>query len=68
MNKTTITVGSNWMGWLCAALVVLKLLGKIPISWWWVFAPVWVPAVIVLLILLVMGIILILGHMYDGIA
>jgi hypothetical protein len=33
---------------LCAVLIVLKLLGKITLTWGWVFAPVWIPLCIVL--------------------
>lgn len=31
----------NWLGLLGAVLVVLKALGKINLSWWWVTAPFW---------------------------
>jgi hypothetical protein len=41
------------IGLLGAVLVVLKLLGKIDISWWLVLAPFWLPAAIIILILLV---------------
>jgi len=36
------------MGLLFAALVILKLLGKITISWWWVTAPIWGPAALLI--------------------
>lgn len=29
--------------------VVLKLIGVIDWSWWWVFAPIWIPAIIVII-------------------
>lgn len=38
--------GISVVGLLGAVLVVLKLLGKIDISWWWVTAPFWIPAII----------------------
>jgi hypothetical protein len=37
------------MALLAAVLVVLKLLGKIHISWLWVLAPIWIPWVLLLL-------------------
>lgn len=35
------------------ALALLKLTGKIAISWWWVWCPVWMPLVIGLGVLLI---------------
>ena len=31
--------------------IILKLVGVINWSWWWVLAPIWIPVVLVLLIL-----------------
>lgn len=31
--------------------LTLKLTGNIDWSWWWVFAPLWIPAILVLVIL-----------------
>lgn len=47
------TMGTSMVGLLGVILVVLKLLGKIDISWWLVLAPFWLPAAIIILILLV---------------
>lgn len=47
------TMGTSMVGLLGVILVVLKLLGKIDISWWLVLAPFWVPTAIIILILLV---------------
>lgn len=41
---------------LTVTFVVLKLCGVISWSWWWVFAPIWIPAAIVLFFL-ILGII-----------
>lgn len=41
---------------LTVAFVVLKLCGVISWSWWWVFAPIWIPVAIVLFFL-ILGII-----------
>lgn len=30
--------------------IVLKLLGVIDWSWWWVLAPIWIPVVLVLVV------------------
>ena len=38
---------------LFIVFLVLKLTGVISWSWWWVFAPLWIPLLIVLAIFLV---------------
>jgi hypothetical protein len=37
---------------LAAVLVVLKLLGKITLSWWMVFSPIWISFIAGILFLL----------------
>ena len=47
---------------LTVAFVVLKLLGKISWSWWWVLAPTWIPFAVVLSITaLALGAVIITG-------
>jgi len=40
--------GISMFGLLTVLLIILKLTGNITISWWWVFAPIWIPWTIVL--------------------
>ena len=40
---------------LTIVLVALKLLDVISWSWWWVFAPLWVPALFLLGLLIYLG-------------
>jgi len=47
-NSSSSSSGIGFAGVLTVALVVLKLLGYISISWWWVFAPIWVSFVLVI--------------------
>lgn len=42
--------GIGFLGLLTIALLVLKAMGYINISWWWVFAPIWLPCAIALLV------------------
>ncbi len=49
-NSSASSTGIGFLGLLCVALVVLKLLGKITISWWLVFAPIWAPFIIALIV------------------
>jgi hypothetical protein len=41
-------------GVLFVTFLVLKLCGVVKWSWLWVFAPLWLPAIIVLLVFLVL--------------
>ncbi len=50
-NTTTSSGGIGFCGLLAVLFIGLKLTGFITWSWWWVLAPVWIPAVIVLLVL-----------------
>lgn len=37
---------------LGVAFIVLKLIGVIGWSWWWVLAPLWVPAAIIVILVI----------------
>lgn len=49
-------------GILGVAFVILKLLGKIDWPWIWVTAPFWIPAVLVALLLIILGIAVIISN------
>lgn len=44
---------------LTSALAALKVLGIISISWWWVFLPIWLPLMMVVVFILVFGVIIV---------
>ena len=44
--------GIGFCGALTIVFIVLKLLGKISWSWVWVLAPTWIPAALVIIVLL----------------
>ena len=47
-QRTEISGGGvGFLGLLTIILVVLKAMGYITLSWWWVWAPIWVPIAIV---------------------
>ena len=53
-NSSNSTAGGiGFTGVLTIVFVVLKLCGVIHWSWLWVLAPLWIPIVITLLILLI---------------
>lgn len=51
MSEKTSTGGIGFVGLLTIAFVVLKLCNVINWSWWWVLSPVWISAIIVILVL-----------------
>lgn len=57
-NKNNYTgKGLGFIGALALVFIVLKLLGKISWSWWWVLSPIWIPAsicaVVIMMIFLI---------------
>ena len=57
MEKQVIYKGPGILGLLGVAFVVLKLVGVIDWSWWWVTAPLWIPTVVVIAMLIVFAVI-----------
>lgn len=55
MKEKSSTVGGiGFTGLLTIAFIVLKLLGVISWSWVWVLAPIWIDAILVVLLLAVL--------------
>lgn len=52
-SSSSTSGGIGFCGLLTVAFIVLKLTHVIAWSWWWVFAPLWAPAVLVLAIIAV---------------
>ena len=50
------TVGVGICDVLAIVFVVLKLVGVISWSWWWVLSPIWIPIVIILILGLIIGV------------
>lgn len=61
MEKQVIYKGPSILGLLGVVFVVLKLVGIINWSWWWVTLPFWGPLAIVLILLNIVGIIVVLN-------
>lgn len=59
-SSSSSSSGIGFAGLLAIAFIVLKLTGFLSWSWWWVLAPLWAPAVLVLVVLLVAGVVFIL--------
>jgi hypothetical protein len=61
MEKQVIYKSPSILGLLGVAFVVLKLVGVINWSWWWVTLPFWGPLALVFTLLTIIGIIVILN-------
>jgi len=59
-STVKVTGGLSFTSVLTIVFIVLKLLGHISWSWWWVFSPIWIELAILVLILVVLGIITII--------
>jgi hypothetical protein len=55
-SSSSSSAGIGLPGLLTVAFIVLKLTDVIDWSWWWVLSPLWIPVVILLAILLVVGV------------
>jgi hypothetical protein len=56
MKENGISLGTV----LFIVFLILKLTGTITWSWWWVTAPLWIPAAIVVAFLIISGLIMFL--------
>lgn len=53
-DDLTVNMNWDWLGLLQVIFIVLKIVGIVEWSWWWVFSPVWVPIAVVGVILLIL--------------
>lgn len=56
-NSSSSSSGIRFTGLLTVVFITLKLTKVIDWSWWWVMSPLLIPAAIVLVLLLVIGVI-----------
>ena len=62
-NTSSASGGISFFGLLTVLFVGLKLTHVINWSWWWVFAPMWGPALVGVLILLVVLAVFVLNRL-----
>ena len=58
-NKSTRSSGVGFSSLLALLFIALKFTGVVTWSWLWVLAPIWIPFVIVVFILIIVGIVII---------
>ena len=51
-KSNSIQVGPGGSTLLTITFVLLKVFGYINWSWWWVFSPLWISAILIIVILL----------------
>lgn len=52
MNNSENSTGITFLGLLGICFIILKLLGAISWSWVWVLAPIWLPCLIFILVVI----------------
>jgi hypothetical protein len=52
-NSNSNSGGIGFAGLLTIVFIVLKLLGKITWSWWWVLSPLWITFIVAFVIILI---------------
>ena len=56
MSNSNSGGGIGLGGVLLIVFIVLKLCGVIAWSWWWVFSPVWIPLILWVIIMIIIGV------------
>jgi len=64
--KINITGGLSLPSVVFCIFLILKLTGYIGWSWWWVTAPLWGPAVVVIAIVIVVILIMAICSLFSG--
>lgn len=57
--------GMSFTSVLTLILIVLKLTGVFLYSWWWVFAALWIPAIILTSLVIIYGSVQVLINIYN---
>lgn len=62
-RSTAAGGGVSFFGLLTILFVALKLTGYIAWSWWWVLSPLWLPAVVGVVLFVVCCLVLAIAHL-----
>lgn len=64
--KVRVPAGGVGVPWLLTIVfLVLRFTGVISWSWWWVFAPLWIPAGVGVVLLILAGLAHVIGKAVD---
>ena len=64
-ENVQISGGCGLSSMLFIVFLILKLVGTIDWSWWWVTAPLWIPIVIVIIIVIIVLIIMLIVEVFK---
>lgn len=53
-NEKTTSGGIGFGSLLLLTFIILKLVGVIDWSWWWVLSPIWIPVVLLMAVLILL--------------
>lgn len=67
-NTRAATGGIGFLGALTIAFIVLKLCHVIDWSWWWVLAPIWIPIVVILALMVIALLAILIGYLAKRLA
>lgn len=56
-SSSSSSGGIGFAGLLTIVFIVLKLIGNIDWSWWWVLSPLWISAALGVFVLILVGIV-----------
>ena len=57
-NEKTTSGGFGFGSALLLTFIILKLVGVVDWSWWWVLSPIWIPVIVLLLAVSILLIVL----------
>ncbi len=64
-NSTSVNTGMGFSGWLTILFVGLKLTGHIAWPWVWVLSPLWISALLALLVISIVVIIAVVAGIWK---
>ena len=55
MSRENSSGGIGFIGLLTILFIALKLLNQINWSWWWVLSPIWISAILFIVVILILA-------------
>ena len=65
MSNTEINIGGGFTGLLTILFIGLKLTKYIDWSWWWVLSPIWIPALILIGLVIIIVLICLVKMLFE---
>ena len=53
-SSSSSSSGIGFVGLLTIVFIVLKLIGQVDWSWWWVLSPIWISAILIVSVVVFM--------------